>query len=64
MHRNRDVEGESPVVHHVDREEQRRANAPFSKGHRRRLNEEAALWVELVVQGREAGEHELEKSNK
>ena len=49
MDRYGNVESESPVIQHVDREEQRRADAPFSKWHRRRPEEITTVGVKLVV---------------
>ena len=63
MHGNGDVESESPVIQHVDCEEQCCANAPFSKWYWRRLDEVASFRVELVVQSREAREDELEQGD-
>ena len=63
MYRDGDVESESPVIQHVDCKKQCGANAPFSKRYWRRLDEVASFRVELVVQGREAREDELEQGD-
>lgn len=49
VYRDRDVECERPVIQHVDREEQRRADAPFPERHWGRFDEEPSIGVELVV---------------
>ena len=64
MNWNGYVESESPIVHHIDREEQRRANAPFTERNRRGPNKVTAIGIELVMQCRNTCEHELKESDK
>ena len=64
MNRNRNVECECPVVHHIDSEEQHGTDTPFPKWNWGRLNKEAACGIKLIVQGRQTGEDELEERDK
>jgi len=64
MNRYRYIKCKCPIVQHIHSKEQRSADAPFTKGYRRTLDEKPAIGIELVVQSGETSEYELEICDK